>query len=206
MILNSEQQQQIAQAIAAVEKKTDAELVAVLARQSDGYQYIPPLWAALLALMTPAVFAFSPLSLAAGEVYALQLTVFLAAALLLRIPAVAIRLIPKPVRYWRAANMARRQFLENNLHYTKDETGVLIFVSEAERYVEIIADRGIDRVVGHEQWQRIVNELTVAIKRGDTLTGFLNCIDACGELLHKHVPATTDKDELPNRLVVLENV
>lgn len=205
-ILNPEQQQQIAQAIAAVEMKTDAELVAVLARQSDRYQYIPPLWAALLALMTPAVFAFSPLSLSAGDVYALQLTVFLVAALLLRIPAVAIRLIPKPVRYWRAANMARRQFLENNLHYTKDETGVLIFVSEAERYVEIIADRGIDRVVGHEQWQLIVDELTAAIKRGDTLTGFLNCINACGELLHRHVPATTRKNELPNRLVVLKDI
>lgn len=205
-ILNPEQQQQIAQAIAAIEEKTDAELVAVLARQSDRYQYIPSLWAALLALMTPAIFAFSPLSLSVGYVYALQLAVFLAAALLLRIPAIAIRLIPKPVRYWRAANMARRQFLENNLHYTKDETGVLIFVSEAERYVEIIADRGIDRVVDQEQWQQIVDELTAAIKRDDTLTGFLNCIGACGELLQKHVPATVTKNELPNRLVVLENV
>lgn len=203
-ILNQEQQQQIAQAIASVEEKTDAELVAVLAKQSDRYQYIPPLWAALLALLSPLVFVFSPLRLSIGEIYMIQLVVFLVAALLLRIPAIAIRLIPKPVRYWRAANMARRQFLENNLHHTKGETGVLIFVSEAERYVEIIADRGINRVVGHEKWQQIVDELTTAIKRGDTLAGFLTCINACGELLQKHVPLTASKDELPNHLIVLE--
>ncbi|HEX7026307.1 MAG TPA: TPM domain-containing protein [Gammaproteobacteria bacterium] len=203
-ILNPEQLQQISQAIAAVEMKTDAELVAVLAKQSDGYQYIPPLWAALLALMTPLVLLFSPLRLGAGEIYMIQLIVFLLAALLLRIPAVAIRLIPKPVRYWRAANMARRQFLENNLHHTRGDTGVLIFVSEAERYVEIIADRGINQQVAHEKWQQIVNELTSAIKRGDTLNGFLSCINACGALLQEHVPLTVDKDELPNHLVVLE--
>lgn len=203
-ILNREQQQQIAQAIAAVEENTDAELVAVLAKQSDRYQYIPPLWAALLALMTPLVLVFSPPRLGAAEVYMIQLIVFLLAALLLRIPAVAIRLIPKSVRYWRAANMARRQFLENNLHHTKGETGVLIFVSEAERYVEIIADRGINQKVGHEKWQQIVDGLTAAIKRGDTPAGFLACIDACGALLQEHVPLTAGKDELPNHLIVLE--
>lgn len=203
-ILNQEQQQQITQAIAAIEEKTDAELVAVLAKQSDRYQYIPPLWAALLALLTPLVFVLSPLRLGAGEIYMIQLLVFLVAGLILRIPAVSIRLIPKPVRYWRAANMARRQFLENNLHHTRGETGVLIFVSEAERYIEIIADRGINRMVGQEKWQRIVDELTDAIKRGDTMAGFLNCIDACGVLLREHVPLTTNKDELPNHLVVLE--
>jgi putative membrane protein len=203
-ILNPEQLKQIAQAIAAVEAKTDAELVAVLAKQSDRYQYIPPLWAALLALMTPLVLMFSPLHPSASEIYIIQLIVFLLAALLLCIPAVAIRLIPKPVRHWRAANMARRQFLQNNLHHTRGDTGVLIFVSEAERYVEIIADRGINQKVGHEKWQQIVDELTAAIKRGDTLNGFLSCINACGALLQEHVPLTTDRDELPNHLVVLE--
>ena len=36
------------------EQATDAELVTVLAPASDGYRYIPTLWAALLAMLTPA--------------------------------------------------------------------------------------------------------------------------------------------------------
>jgi putative membrane protein len=206
MLLTTEQQQKVAQAIAEVEKHTDAELVAVLARQSDGYHYIPLLWAALLALATPTLLLLSPFWLDAGTIAFIQLLVFMLAALLLRIPALAVRLIPKPVRYWRASNLARRQFLDHNLHHTRGETGVLIFVSEAERYVEIIADRGINDKVPREQWESIVAGFVESVRRGETLQGFLSCIDACGALLRRHVPVTQERneDELSNRLIVLE--
>lgn len=205
-LLNAEQQQKVAQAIAEVEKHTDAELVAVLARQSDRYNYIPLLWAALLALITPSLLLLSPFWLDAKTIAFIQLAVFMLAALLLRVPALAMRLIPRPVRYWRAANLARRQFLDNNLHHTRGETGVLIFVSEAERYVEIIADRGINDKVRREQWEGIVANFVDAVRRGETLHGFLSCIEACGALLRQHVPATHERneDELSNRLIVLE--
>lgn len=205
-LLNTEQQQKVAQAIAEVEKHTDAELVAVLARQSDRYSYIPLLWAALLALMTPSLLLLSPFWLDATMVALIQIIVFILAALLLRFPPLATRLIPKQVRYWRASNLARRQFLDNNLHHTRGETGVLIFVSEAERYVEIIADRGINDQVRREQWEGIVADFVEAVRRGETLHGFLSCIEACGALLRQHVPATHERneDELSNRLIVLE--
>jgi putative membrane protein len=203
-MLNTEQQLQVTQAIAAVEKNTDAELVAVLAARSDRYDHIPLLWAALLALLTPLMLMLLPFWLSAGEIFLIQIIIFLITALLLRIPAIGIRFIPRRVRYWRAANMARRQFLENNLHHTAADSGILIFVSEAEHYVEIIADRGIDRKVGHEKWQSIVDDFVAAVRRGETLEGFLTCINACGTLLQQHVPATHSKNELPDRLIILK--
>jgi putative membrane protein len=205
-LLNGDQQRKVAHAIAEVEKRTDAELVAVLARRSDHYHYIPLLWAALLALITPTLLLLSPFWLDAKAIALIQLLVFIFAALLLRVPALALRLIPKHVRYWRAANMARRQFLENNLHNTRGETGVLIFVSEAERYVEIIADRGINTKVKQEQWESMVADFVGAVRRGETLQGFLSCIEACGTLLHRHVPVSRgrNENELSNRLIVLE--
>lgn len=99
--------------------------------------------------------------------------------------------------------MARRQFLDNNLHHTSGETGVLIFVSEAERYVEILADRGIDRFVEAGHWQAIVDEFVLKIKAGDTCQGFETCLHRCGEVLISKVPATHSRDELPNHLVVI---
>lgn len=203
-MLNNEQLERIAGAIEAVEKQTDAELVTVLAKRADDYLYIPTLWAALLALLAPVIIDFTPLWLSGHDMLLIQWIVFMVFAVLLRFPPIMMRLVPKRVRYWRASNLARRQFLENNLHYTKGETGMLIFVSEAEHYVEIIADRGIDRHVRKEQWQDIVNAFITRVKAGQVEAGFMECIERCGELLRQHVPATEEKNELPNHMVVIE--
>lgn len=194
---------QVADAIDNVEKETDAELVTVLARQVDNYLYIPTLWAAVIALLIPFILKLTPFWLSGDELLMLQWFNFIVLALVFRVPSVMMRLVPKRVKHGRAANLARSQFLENNLHHTKGETGVLIFVAEAEHYVEIIADRGISQHVSNEQWQSIVNDLTAHIKRKDTLQGMLNCIAACGEKLKQHAPATEAKNELPNHLVVI---
>ncbi len=203
-LLTAEQQQQVSSAIADVEKHTDAEMVTVLARRADDYHYIPTLWAAIVALISPAIISLTPLWLSDREMLVVQWVVFIALALFLRIPPLMVRLIPKSVRYWRASNLARRQFLENNLHHTQGDTGVLIFVSEAERYVEILADRGISQHVSDEQWQIIVNSFTAKVKESRTLEGFLECIEASGSLLKQYAPATHDKNELPNRLIILK--
>lgn len=202
-IIDEIKQQEISALIASVEKSTDAEFVAVLAKQSDKYTYIPLLWAAAVSMMTPMAMLKSPLWFDALDILIAQWIVFIVFALLFRIPAISIRLIPKAVRHWRASNMARRQFLENNLHHTKSETGVLLFVSEAERYVEIIADRGINNMVDQEVWQAIVDELVAAVKAGRIHEGLTNCINRCGVLLAEKVPVTGEKNELPDHLVLL---
>jgi putative membrane protein len=203
MLLTAKEQEQVAAAIAAVERHTDAELVTVLARRADHYTYVPTLWAAAAALLTPGVLALLPMWLGLWDVLIAQWLVFAALALILRWPPLMYRLIPKAVQRWRAANLARRQFLEHNLHHTHGETGVLIFVSEAEHYVEIIADRGIHRHVGNQEWQGIVDAFSVRVRRGETLQGFIDCVQRCGELLQQHVPATSQKNELPNHMVIL---
>lgn len=202
-LLNEQQLASVSAAIDAVEKETDAELVTVLAKQADNYFYIPTLWAALLALVVPLLLKFTPLWLEDDELLMAQWLTFVAAAVIFRIPALMMRLVPKDVKQWRAGNLARRQFLENNLHHTVGETGVLIFVSEAEHYVEIIADRGISQHVDNQQWQLIVDHFIDEVKAGNTQQGFIECIEQCGKLLSEHVPATGAKDELPNHLIVL---
>lgn len=203
MLLNDENQQRVARAIAAVEKDTDAELVTVLARQADDYRYIPLLWAALLSLLVPLVLAFLPIWLSALETLLAQWTILVVLALLFRWPPLMMTLVPRRVKHWRAANLARRVFLEQGLHHTKGATGVLVFVSEAEHYVEILADRGVAEKVPDERWKAIVDAFTGQVKQGEVLNGFLTCIACCGDELITHVPATEAKNELPNHLVVL---
>lgn len=202
-LLSEREQAQVAEAISAVERHTDAELVTVLARRADDYTYIPLLWAGLVALLVPGAVNYYPGWLNAQELLLVQWATFVAFALLLRIPALTTRLIPRSVRHWRAANLARRQFLAHNLHHTTGATGMLIFVSEAERYVEILVDHGISSRLPDATWQAIVATFTDQVKQGQTLQGFLDCIQACGEQLQQHLPATHARNELPNHLVIL---
>ncbi|GAB3380030.1 TPM domain-containing protein [Azotobacter armeniacus] len=202
-LLTESEQQQVAAAIERIERDTDAELVTVLAARADDYTYIPLLWAGLLALLLPGSLNVFGGWLSAGDLLLAQWATFILCSLLFRLPAITIRLIPRPVRYWRASNLARRQFIELNLHHTEAESGMLIFVSEAERYVEILVDRGIASHLDDATWQAIVETFIAQVKRGETLQGFLTCIEACGALLKEHMPATHERNELPNRLVIL---
>ena len=194
---------QIAERIADVERRTDAELVTVLAARADEYGYIPTLWAALAAFIVPWLLHGGPWWLDALDLLLAQAAVFVVLALVLRWPPLLFRVIPRSVRTERAARLARAQFLEQGLHHTDGDRGVLIFVSEAEHYVEILADRGIDQHVEPAQWQAIVDAFTARVKAGETVEGFLDCIDACGALLAEFAPATRSKNELPNHLVLL---
>jgi putative membrane protein len=203
-LLTDDEQKQVAEAIARVERETDAELVTVLATQADDYTYIPLLWAAMLALLIPGVINVVTGWWGAHTLLLVQWLGFIALGLLFRLSAVRTRLIPRPVRHWRASNLARRQFLDHNLHHTRGETGMLIFVSEAERYVEILVDRGIAARIGDEAWRDIVEAFTERVRQGRTLEGFLQCIEACGEHLRRQLPATHERNELPNHLVILD--
>ncbi|MFB1035966.1 MAG: hypothetical protein QMC38_11540, partial [Sinobacterium sp.] len=113
-MLNKQELEQVAAAIAGVEVKTDAELVTVLAGQADSYLYIPTLWAAMTALLLPALIKLTPFWLVAEELFILQWIIFAVLAVVLRWQPLMMRLVPKQVKYWRAENLARRQFLENN--------------------------------------------------------------------------------------------
>ncbi|PWB33331.1 hypothetical protein DCO48_10205 [Pseudomonas sp. SDI] len=202
-LLSEYEQRQVAEAIAEVERHTDAELVTVLAARADDYTYIPLLWASLLALVLPGLVFYLTGWFSVHGLLMLQWLSFLVLCLLFRLPFLTARLIPRTVRHWRASNLARRQFLEQNLHHTLGSTGVLIFVSEAERYVEILVDEGISRRLDNQVWEAIVQRFTEQVRAGQTVQGFVSCIEACGKLLSQHVPLTQARNELPNRLVIL---
>lgn len=203
-LLTESEMQQVTEAIERVERGTDAELVTVLAAQADDYRYIPLLWASLIALLLPGALLFFTGWLSAWQLLLVQWLTFIVLAAIFRMPSLTTRLIPRSVRHWRACNLARRQFIELNLHHTEGGTGMLIFVCEAERYVEILVDRGISSRIDDSDWQSVVANFTDDVRNGQVLQGFLNCIEACGSLLAQHVPATHERNELPNRLVVID--
>ena len=194
----------ISRAIAAAEKKTSGEIIAVVARSSDDYVFIPLLWAALLALATPP-FLFTLTHWPATTIYAAQLAVFASVAVAVLWQPLRVALVPGAIKRARAHARAMEQFLAQNLHTTRGRTGVLIFVSVAERFVEVIADEGIYKKVPPGIWDDAVAGLTADIARGRVVDGFVAAIEICAGVLVEHFPSDSiDEDELPNHLIVLE--
>jgi putative membrane protein len=195
--------QRITAAIHAAEQRTSGEFVAVVARASDRYFSIPLLWAAALALLVPGFLFLSGLRASTLHLYQLQLLLFAVSALLLEfIPPLHMALVPKAVRHLRASRLARAQFYAQGVHLTREHSGVLFFVSLAERYVEIVADLGIHEQVGEEHWRKIVETFVARVGQGDVTGGFVEAIGACGEAMAKHYPAKAgDTDELSDGLI-----
>ncbi len=202
-MLNANEKRNLSETIKEVESKTDAEVVTVLAGQSDNYLYISTLWAAFLALLIAPLMQFLPWWIEYQQAFTLQWILFIVLAVLFRWRPLTMWLVPKKIKYWRAANLARRQFLEHELHSTKDRLGLLIFVSQAEHYVEILADRGLAEHITNEAWQEIVENFIREVRKGKTGEAFVHCVEKCGELLEEAAPATVIKNELPNHLVIL---
>ena len=189
------------EAIRTAEAKTSGEIFCVIARHSSDYRLVPLAWAAALALFVPAPLIHLTLW-PAVVIYLIQLVTFIVATLVLSLPAIRFRIVPRSAQHRRAHAAAMRQFFAHGLHQTEDRTGVLIFASAAERYAEIIADAGINAKVDPHVWDEAIAALIAGIKAGRPADGFVAAIERCGAVLAEHFPpGALNRDELPNRLV-----
>lgn len=214
-LLSAEEKAALIARIKHAESRTMGEIVTVIAQQSDDYRYIPILWAALLALSVPGVYYAWMFYHSGGwnveqdtntivkGLYATQVLIFLGFGMLFQLPAVRLWFIPASVKQRSAARHAREQFFLQKLHLTEGRTGVLIFVSVAEHYVEIIVDSGIAEIIDNTLWDDVVKDFISLIRKGKIAAGFERTIDRCREVLWQHFPATDsyNPDELPNHLI-----
>lgn len=202
--LTQQEKEQLRQAIADAESTTTAEIVTVIAASSDDYHYIPVLWAALLALTVPGIHFLLGEPLSAVLTYQVQVLVFFAVTLLLQTKALRSKVIPKRVRHRRAALAAREQFLTLNLHNTAERNAVMIYVSVAEHYVEILTDIGVAERIDNQVWQATVARFVEHVKAGNTFDGFMAAVSDCHTQLSTHFPASgRNPNELTNHLVEL---
>lgn len=195
---------EIAAAITTAEAATSGEIVVVAANASGGYYATALMWAALASLAVPLPLIHTT-QMPIEYIYLIQLAVFLVGAMLTQWEAFRFAMVPAAVKRARAHQRAVEQFLVQNMHTTEGRTGVLIYVSFAERYVEVIADNGIYKKVPHQTWEGVVAKLTHHLARGERTKGLIEAIVTCGKVLSQHFPPDQgDKDELPNHLIVLD--
>ncbi|HEX8011475.1 MAG TPA: TPM domain-containing protein [Casimicrobiaceae bacterium] len=87
---------------------------------------------------------------------------------------------------------------------TEHNNGVLVYVLLADKDVEIVADRGINRRVPQETWDAVCRAMESAFREGRFEEGAVDGVTAIGELLAQHFPrAAKGPNELPDQPVVL---
>ena len=69
---------------------------------------------------------------------------------------------------------------------TEHNNGVLIYVLLAERAIEIVADRGVARHVGPDQWQAMVARMAAAFREQRYEDGLTQALEETSAVLMQH--------------------
>jgi putative membrane protein len=221
-MLNEADRARVAQAVAAAEARSDGEIVTVIANASDAYNDVVAHWAILTAFLGLAAAAAFPAPLLAivervaggwtapvlGE---LLFALLILATLLFLIGRLvfghaAVRRVVTPAgtatrRVRRRAILLFRLSVESR---TRARTGVLVYLSVAERRAEIVADAAIDGKVPRETWAEAMAALIAGVRDGRPADGMIAAVDRIGAVLAEHFPRSPDDtNELPDRLILL---
>ncbi len=208
--LSPAQCRKVTEAIAQAERHTSGEIVAVAARASDDYVHVPIHIAAACALALPLLIpVLSRLmpwsSISVWQLFLTQLLVFIVLALVLSLPRLRYAVTPKSMMRKYAHRNAAAQFLAAQISATRARTGILIFVSLLERYVEVIGDKAIAAKLTQRDWQAIIDDMLPLLRDKKSADAMVLAAERCGALLATHFPASAhNKNELPNRFIVLD--
>jgi uncharacterized membrane protein len=108
---------------------------------------------------------------------------------------------------WSGVSNRRRAialFADYGIWDTEDHCGVLIYLNLAERKVDIVADRGIDRKIDAATWQAVCATMTRGFGRGDYHDATLAAVAQVNELLRTHFPSNGARpNELPDQPLML---
>ena len=203
MSISKEDHDRITNAIRSAEAKTSGEIVCVLTQTSSHATGLPIFIATIVALAVPWLLtAFTAMTV--YRILLLQIFTFVALLMLLCLPRVRVALMPHRARRAMAYRFAMEQFTNRGLARSRNEPGILIFVSLTERYARIIAGPEIAARVPQARWQEAVDALIAHTRNGRVADGFIAAIQMCGNELAKHFPpADLNRNELPDRLYVI---
>ncbi len=212
----------VSTAIAEAEAKSDGEIIAIAADQSDSYHDVGLHYAVLVLFLVLAFFAAWPHQLElwwtrimgwTAEpsqrelltlLFGLALFKFLVVLFLMKWMPLRLLLTPGSTKTRRVRRRAVMLFKTGGERRTIGRTGILIYLSMGERRAEIIGDEAITAVTTPETWGEAMAALITDVKEGRPGDGIVAAVERIGDVLAQHFPKTsTDTNEIPDKLIQL---
>lgn len=98
-----------------------------------------------------------------------------------------------------AIEKATKYFEDLDMHKTKLQNGVLLYLAVADHQFAIIGDSGINTRVAADFWEQTKEKMLVHFRKGDYVSGLVAGIHDAGEQLYHYFPRQEDDiNELPN--------
>jgi putative membrane protein len=221
--LTEDDRRKVAEAIAAAEAQSNGEIVAVATPISDAYHDVALHWALVPLFAVLAWAAWRPSALACcydllfggwqpeptmGQLLTLLMffaaLTFTIALLILKWMPLRLLLTPGATKHRRVRRRAVAIFKAAAEKRTAGRTGILIYLSMAERRAEIIGDEAITSVTTPEAWGEAMAALIVDVKAGRVADGIVAAIESVGGVLAEHFPRSAeDVNEIPDKLIEL---
>ena len=108
------------------------------------------------------------------------------------------------IRNVKARQRAIDTFSQLGIWDTEENSGVLIYLLLVDHQLEIVADRGIHKVLGHDYWEKINQKVVEHFKQKRYTEGILYAIDEINTKMIEIFPKQgEDPDELSNEVVIL---
>ena len=221
--LSDADHEKISAAIAAAEANSNGEIVAVATPISDPYHDVGLHWALIPLFAVLAWAAWRPSALvwwynfmfggwAPDPTLSQLLTLlmvlaalkFTVALLIMKWMPLRIALTPASTKHRRVRRRAVSIFKAAAERRTAGRTGILIYLSMAERRAEIIGDEAITKVTTPETWGEAMASLLVEVKEGRVGDGIVAAVERVGSVLAEHFPRSAgDINEIPDKLIEL---
>ncbi len=198
-----EELDRVANAVAAAEAGTSGEIVPVILPASQDYSWLASTIGVRVALITLAfveVLNLFSWPLSWSNTFGLVISVTLVSMALTRIPAVARKLLGEERLDRGVIDRTRALFIQEGVTETKNRTGVLIFVSEFEHEISILADQGIHAKLPPTFWRELCQEFVGLIREKGEIDALCKVIERVGSELTRYFPRIDAHNELPDGL------
>lgn len=99
---------------------------------------------------------------------------------------------------------ARELFSDYRVWDTEENCGVLVYVNLADHKVEIVADRGVGKIIPSSEWEAVCRLMTRGFAQGEYHSSVIKALSRLNDLLEQHYPDDGSRhNQLPNRPVML---
>ncbi|WP_445191391.1 TPM domain-containing protein [Sphingomonas sp. Tas61C01] len=223
MLLSETDRATVGAAVTAAEFGTAGEIVTIVATESDAYHDVALHWAILAMLLVLALLSAWPgaadpfyelvvgrwsLTMPPSALLGIALILVTVAFLLVRVllawRPLRLALTPRTTKARRVRRRAIALFRASAERRTSGRTGVLLYLSLAERRAEIVADAAIHSRVAPEIWGDAMIALIAAVRDGRPGDGMAEAVTRIGAVLAEHFPRRADDiNELPDRVIEL---